>query len=262
MRWVVPLMSLAAMTACRRDAATSEIHADPAREASAPESHDKLAVRAVKVDVEGPFEIHLSFPRIDLPSGAGRAISATIEDDVRRRAQLLRDRWASKPRDEGALGSYRMSCTPAVVANDLVSVMCRGALNDGQWTMDLASYVWTVEAGAPRSLTIADVVGSAKMTFLAGQVSTQLSKMVASSSVFPAKDLVARHALDSWWVQREGLAFDFLPGSVSSVQDELYAGVAWTPLRAMAKDPMFVDRLKAAVTAPDTLFGYPADAGP
>lgn len=111
-------------------------------------------------------------------------------------------------------------------------------------------------------MSLADVVGPPKMTAIAAQISAQLRKQIASSSVLGVRDLLARHALDAWSLVRQGISFDFLPRAVSAIDDELYTGVEWSALRAMAQDPALVDGMKAAAANADTLFGYPADAGP
>jgi hypothetical protein len=245
---------------CRRDrtTTTTEIKAEPpAPSSNAPEPTDVLAVREIFFDNLGPFEVHVSYPRVTLPSGAGKAISTSLEDEVRRRAQGFRDRFDATPHTTGA---YRLRCFPDVVATELVGVTCRGSVKDATTEMDLVTYAWTVDGAEPRRLSLDDVVGAKNMVTLATELARQLSRQLGKSP-FPPKDLVDRHALDHWFVRREGLGFDFLPGVASTVYDELYGGIDWTMLAANTQDAALVARMKAATTAPDTIFGYPVDAG-
>ena len=262
MRAVVALsVALAAAPGCRDRSPPPAIHADPAPSSTVDAAHPNVvSVRRVELVTQGTFEMRLTYPHVDLPSSAGEKISATLEDAERTHANELRDRWTSTmPHATNAL--YWLQCTPTVVAQRVVSVKCRGSLHDEGSSMEARSYVWIVEGDEPRRLTIDDVVGTSKLPALAAPVGSQLTKQTAKPGVLPPADLVARRTLDCWSVQREGIAFDFLPGVASPVQDELYAGIDWPTLHALALDTKIVDTMKAAIGAPDTLFGYPLDAG-
>jgi hypothetical protein len=261
MRALASIVLLVVAASCRRDRNAPTIASDPAAATSDASKIEAIAVRRSEIAREGPFEVRVSYPKIDLPSGAGAKISAELEDDLRRRADELHDRWTATPHEGDAHGAYRLQCAPTLVASEVVSVACHGSVQDTSTSMELRTYVWIVDDGAPRRLAIADVVGASKLEAFATSLSADLAKRTAKPA-FSGADLVAHRALDDWTVVRAGVSFDFPPGAASSIRDELYAQAVWTTLRAIAQDVAIVDRLASAASAPDTLFGYPADASP
>jgi hypothetical protein len=259
------LLVLLAAAACRGERRSSEIAPDPApapASTSAPEPAPRLSAREMKVDSEGAFETHLSWPRIDLFNHAGVEVSAILERDLRNRAQQNAERWAASAHGAGEHGSYVERCTPELVANELVAVFCRSVSNDGVVKSAFETYVWTIDDGTPVRVDIAAVVGESKLVALGDVISRQLSKQTASSKVVSGTDLVKLHALGSWKPQPTCIVFHFLPDVAAPIHDELVTSVDWKSLSAMAVNPKLVDRMQTLAAAPDTLFGYPRDAGP
>jgi hypothetical protein len=234
---------------------------DPTPSSSASSPRGKVDVRETTYERKGDFEVKLSWPRVDLPSGAGVAISSTLEDELRKQTLDVEDAL-QKSHALGAQIHYRMRCVPSLVSNDVVVVGCHSLLVDGGVATGSSTYAWTIEDRKPRRISLADVVGSARYVDLSTELAAQLTKRLGSSIVVDPADLIDRGLLDRWMVGRQGLTFEFPTGAVAGVHDDLFASIEWSALRALAEDATLVDRMIAAVASPDSLFGYPTDASP
>jgi hypothetical protein len=143
-----------------------------------------------------------------------------------------------------------------LVTREVVSVACTEAVHDDETTIEARTFVFVVDAGAPRRLSIADVVGESKLPALAVPIAAQLAEQTAKPGAPGPADLVDHHALDRFSAQRTGLVFELPPGVVSLVHDELFAQIDWSTLRALALEASIVDRLQKAAESPEAIFGY------
>ena len=240
------LLALSAilLLGCHRDRA-APIAADPTPSAK------PAPPRAVQMEAftsEGPPEVKLTWPRIDLP--AGEAIAADLEVYLYKMASefLMQTGHAG-------VWYFHSSCTTTLVAVDVVVVRCdHSASKRGREHAWVTTRGWLIDGGKARLLYALSEFGEGGLAAVAKVVFAQLEARGVTSVT--DKDFsfeLQVYEMETFAVDRQGLRFILSKRSATVHLD-------WKALRALAPHAELLVRLEAAARRPDS--NVAADTAP